>query len=110
MKTTKVGDIGEEMAAIELGRRGYEIIERNWKTRICEIDVIAKRNEVVYFVEVKYRSSKLQGDGFDYITPAKLHHMQRAAEIWVGETRWSGEYALLAVAVTDNELEMREII
>ena len=111
MRTTSIGNQGEQLAAEALVREGYEIIDRNWKTRASEIDIIAARGGSMYFIEVKYRASARQGDGLDYITDQKLSHMRRAAETWVSIYNWQGEYALLAVAVSGigNEADIREI-
>lgn len=99
MHTTKLGNIGEQFACEELVRRGYEILDRNWKNKISEIDIVARKDDVVHFIEVKYRGTGEQGDGLDYITPLKLRHMARAAEIWVLSNDWSGEYCLKAAMV-----------
>jgi putative endonuclease len=111
MHTTDIGNRGEQQAAEALLRAGYEILERNWKTKYAEIDIVARKQGVVYFVEVKFRASDRQGDGFDYITPQKLKHMQRAAALWVAVHNWQGEYELLAVSVSgDTEVvEVREL-
>jgi putative endonuclease len=87
------------------------ICAQNWKTRYCEVDIIAQKAGVMYFVEVKYRKTSHYGDGFDYITGTKLRHMYRAAESWVAIHVWNGEYALLAAAVrgSDTVVEIREI-
>lgn len=69
------GQRAEEVAADYLAAQGYEIIERNWRTRVCEIDIIASKDRVMYFIEVKYRKSNSQGSGLDYITPKKLKQM-----------------------------------
>jgi len=111
MRTTQIGNKGEQLAAEALARLGYEIIDRNWKTKFAEIDIVALKGNVVHFVEVKYRATSRQGDGLDYITDQKLHHMQRAAELWVAVHNWNGEYVLLAVAVSgqSEEIDIREI-
>jgi len=111
MQTTRIGSIGEQLAAEALIRMGYEILERNWKTKWSEVDIVARRKDVMYFVEVKYRATANQGDGFDYITDQKLMHMQRAAELWVSMYNWNGEYELLAASVAGdgNDVDIREI-
>jgi putative endonuclease len=111
MTTRTTGDIGERLAAEELMQLGYKILDRNWKTRAAEIDIVAQKNGVVCFVEVKYRATTRQGDGFDYITDAKLRHMIRAAEIWVAVHNWQGEYTLLAASVNGaaSAVSIREI-
>ena len=112
MKTTIRGKQAETAVAEQLSRDGYEIIDQNWKTKVCEIDVIAKRQNVVYFVEVKYRGRPGQGDGLAYITPNKLHKLHFAANIWCQFNNWDGDYRLLAASVTTDGLDyiIEEII
>lgn len=111
MNTTDVGSHGEQLVAEELTRLGYEVLERNWKTKWAEIDIVARHQGIMYFIEVKYRATENQGDGFDYITSKKLQHMTRASELWVNIHNWTGEYQLLGVSVTgsSNKIDIREI-
>ena len=112
MLTTTIGNHGEQIAAEAMIRQGYEIIDRNWKTKWAEIDIVAQKDGIMHFAEVKFRSSTNQGDGFDYITDQKLMQMQRAAELWVSMRHWSGEYVLLGVSVDGqgNAVDIREIV
>ena len=112
MQTTQIGNRGEQLAAEALSRIGYEIVDRNWKTKWAEIDIIAKKDSVLSFIEVKFRKNSKQGDGFDYITDQKLMHMQRAAQLWVSVNNWPGEYVLQAVSVSGEnyEVDIREIV
>lgn len=98
MSTTATGNAAEDAVAAELRAQGYTVREQNWKTKFSEIDIVAEKDETLYFVEVKYRKTLTAGDGFEYITPAKLHHMQRAAESYVLSHGWTGEYVLLAAS------------
>lgn len=66
-----------------LGREGFSILDRNWRTRWCELDIVARRNETVHFVEVKYRRRPDFGTGFEYITADKAGRLQRAALMWL---------------------------
>ena len=77
------GARGEDAAARYLESVGYKLLARNWKTKACEIDVVAVKNEIVHFVEVKYRRHEDQGGGIAAITPLKLRHMNRAAKLWM---------------------------
>lgn len=83
MTTVEIGRRAEDAACAYLVARGYRIVDRNWRTRWCEIDIVAVRDGVVSFVEVKYRSSSRWGSGVDYITPRKLRQMRFAAEFWL---------------------------
>ncbi len=111
MSTVTAGNNAEAQVAAYLAARGYTIVGRNWKTKFAEVDIVAQKQEVIYFIEVKYRATNQAGDGFDYITPVKLRHMARAAEAWVVTNNWRGPYELLAAAVQGDELtvELAEI-
>ena len=102
MNTSKTGSQAEQSAAEHLVHEGFEIVERNFKTPRCEIDIIARKSNCLYFVEVKYRSGIGQGGGLDYVTNTKLRHMHRAAEIWLQTHRWTGTVTLSAIEVRAN--------
>ncbi len=109
MKTTKfIGDYGEDKACDYLLSRGFTIIDRNWRTRYCEIDIVARKNECVYLVEVKTRSTSTFGSGLEYITSKKIKQMKFAAELWVQHNDWNGGYQLSAVSITDDDIEFLE--
>lgn len=108
--STSIGNHAEVVAAEFLHQKGYVILHRNWKTRVCEIDIIAKKHGTVYFVEVKYRGSKYQGNGLDYITPKKLKQMSFAAENWVQEQKYTGDYQLSAIEVSRDFIVTAHIV
>lgn len=110
MTSFTTGRIAEAEAARHLMRLGYKILKQNWKTRYCEIDIVATANSVVYFVEVKYRKTETQGGGLDYITPKKLDQMCFAAEMWVSENGWRGEYRLGAVELSGPHYTVSKFI
>lgn len=103
MSTTEIGKKAETAASAYLEMRGFTILERNFRRPKCEIDIIARKDNVVHFVEVKYRRTDDQGSGFDAITNTKLRQMARGAHIWVDESKWHGEYVLSAVEVADAD-------
>ncbi|MBC7707988.1 YraN family protein [Polaromonas sp.] len=100
MSPTEIGRKAEIAASAYLEMRGFTILERNFRRPRCEIDIIAQKDEIVHFVEVKYRRSDDQGSGFDAITSTKLRQMARGAHIWVDESKWRGEYVLSAIEVS----------
>jgi Holliday junction resolvase-like predicted endonuclease len=95
----QAGHDAEQRAADYLASQGFEVVELNWKTRYCEIDIVAKKAKTIYLVEVKSRKNSYFGSGFDYITPKKLGQMRFAAEMWVQNHSWSGDYRLAALSV-----------
>lgn len=100
MTSAEAGRYAEGIVAAYLERYGCTIAARNWRTRMCEIDIVAERQDVVYFCEVKYRAHTAQGTGIEYITPKKLAQMRFAAESWVHRHGWAGDYQLCAVEVS----------
>lgn len=102
------GHSAEKQAAVYLIHQGFKLHEMNWRTRWCEIDIVAEKNKVIYFVEVKSRESLDYGSGLDYITAKKLKQMKFAAEFWVSQHEWSGDYRLAVVAIDGGELEFIE--
>lgn len=104
------GARAELAVADSLQIQGYEIIERNWKTNRCEIDVIARTGDVIYFVEVKYRISANQGSGLAYILPRKLKQMELAARSWNQFHDWTGDWRLMAAEVTSSDFSHIELV
>lgn len=100
----------EAAVAELLEQNGFELIDRNWKTKVCEIDLVMQKSKVMYFVEVKYRRQASQGDGFEYIGPQKLHRMNFAANVWCQNFNWNGDYRLMAAAVSGEACEEIQLI
>lgn len=98
-RPTEIGRKAERLTADYLEARGYEIVERNWRTKSCEIDIIAYKSDMLYFVEVKFRSGAGYGTGFEYITWTKLRQMSYAARLWNVKNFWKGAYCLSAASV-----------
>ena len=73
------GDRGEREAARFLRRRGYKILVRKFRTRFGEIDLIARDDETIVFVEVKTRSTNQAGHPTEAITPAKQRRLTQLA-------------------------------
>jgi uncharacterized protein (TIGR00252 family) len=110
MTTFATGRRAEAAAAEYLKARGFEIIQQNYRTRYCEIDIVAAKAGITYFVEVKYRRNRNQGSGLEYITQRKLEQMQLAAEYWVQEHEHTGEHQLAAIEVNGDSYDIAAFI
>lgn len=102
--STQLGQDGESIAADALRARGYTILHQNYKTPRYEIDLIAKKDKVIYFVEVKYRSFDAQGKGYEYVTSQKFQQMVYAAQSWCGEHQYNGDYQLIVISIDGKEI------
>lgn len=110
MSHYEAGRRAEDAAATFLQYKGCDILARNWRTRHCEIDIIAMREGRVYFCEVKYRLHARQGTGLDYITAKKLRQMHFAAELWLARYDWRGESELRAIEVSGADYRVTGVV
>lgn len=110
MNSTRTGHKAEEAAKVYLEMRGYKIVEQNYRRSRCEIDIVAGKGDVMYFVEVKYRRTDSHGSGLEYVTNTKLRQMQFAANTWVEEYKWHGDYQLSAIEIAGTDFVVLSFI
>ena len=107
--TKQLGDRGEQVVVDFLVAAGHEIVARNYKTKLFEVDIISRKNEVLYFTEVKYRSDHDFGEALDFIDKKKQQKMHLAVG---GFMATHPEYAdfrpTLAVAAVDKDFNLEE--
>lgn len=106
--TKSIGDRAEDKVAEYLQREGHEIIDRNWRTKFCEIDIISRRGDTVYFTEVKYRKNARHGDGLAAITAKKQRQMKFAAEVYASGRLLNEQIVLAAASVTGEDMAIEE--
>lgn len=105
--TKKIGDRAEDEVANYLHRQGHTIIERNWKTKYCEIDIVSRKDGIVHFTEVKYRKQSGQGGGLAAITTKKINQMRFAASLYAQAMKLKDiDMRLAAAAVTGDPPEV----
>jgi len=78
-----LGHIGEDLAIQCLIRKGYQILEQNFKVPFGEIDIIAEKKNCICFVEVKSRKSKKYGLPEEAITPHKKKKIIKVAQFYI---------------------------
>lgn len=103
-----VGDAAEDLACNFLRGHGYLIIERNVSSRFGEIDVIAVKEEVLHFIEVKSAPSFEQA--VNNITSAKLNKITKTAYTYMKKKRLDPTFCIDAIIVVDGECELLENI
>ncbi len=88
----ELGALGEQLAVDHLRTLGLQIVQRNWRCRYGELDVIADDHGTVVFVEVKTRTGEGFGGLEEAVTPRKLRRVRRLAGIWLAgqDTSWRG--------------------
>ncbi len=84
----RLGETGEQLAADHLARRGFQILERNYRTRWGELDIVAADGQTIVFCEVKCRIANRAGrDPLESVHPSKRAQIRRIAGRWLAERR-----------------------
>jgi len=106
--TTDTGRLAEAAAARYLEARGHIILDRNWRNRWCELDLVTRQGAAVHFVEVKYRRNTAWGTGFEHISRDKLARLHRATLAWNQAHAYSGPHQIDFISIS-GELSRPEI-
>ncbi|MBR2068568.1 MAG: YraN family protein [Candidatus Gastranaerophilales bacterium] len=84
MNNKATGKYGEEIAQKYLIKQGYKIIETNFRySKMAEIDIIAQKNNVLHFVEVKTRTGNFFGSPFEAVSKTKLSSIYKCAKFYL---------------------------
>ena len=96
----ELGEIGEIRACEFLSRKGLRILDRNWRIKSGEIDIVAAQDSVIVFVEVKTRRSSAFGHPLEAISIEKAARLQRLALAWLATHQRLGiEYRIDAIGM-----------
>jgi putative endonuclease len=101
----ELGTAGEDLAEIWLKVNGYEILHRNWRHSYYEIDIIALKNKILCFIEVKARNASPFGYPEDSVSKKKFRNLQRASDEYLFLNpgyRWI-QYHILAITLHKNK-------
>lgn len=90
MDKLNTGQQGEDLATRYLKEKGYQILTRNFRYKRAEIDIIAQKDKLIAFVEVKTRSSDIFGYPEEFVDEKKAALVIGAADHYIEENRWEG--------------------
>jgi putative endonuclease len=99
-----LGQKGEQMAEDYFRSHGYTILHRNWRYLRYEIDLIAKKGEMLHFIEVKIRSSKKHGLPEESVTDRKMRFLLKAADafLYLNPHYKHIQFDILAISLCEN--------
>jgi len=107
VSTRAIGRDGEEIAAEYLRNNGYRIVEKNYKNRFGEIDVIAKDGNTLVFVEVKTRNTPSYGSPSSAVDSKKQQRIGKVAVTYLTEKRLTHSPVRFdVVSICDGEIEV----
>ncbi|MFH1061911.1 MAG: YraN family protein [Candidatus Omnitrophota bacterium] len=98
----KTGLIGESIAKKFLQKKGYEIIEQNFRTKYSEMDLVVKKKDVLVFVEVRTKTNELFGSPEETINKNKINRLIRSAEAYAACNNYSGKMRIDAICIVLN--------
>jgi len=107
----ELGEKGEKLAAEFLIKNGYQILERNWRFKKAEVDIIAKKNEILAIVEVKTRSSNYFGNPQDFVNQKKIKLLVEAINEYVISKDLDLEvrFDIIAILKNNNNFEIEHL-
>ena len=108
----ELGKLGEELAVEFLQKEGYEILETNWVFQKAEVDIIAKKENILAIVEVKTRSSLDFGLPQDFVKPKKIQLLVKAVNEYVVKNNLDLEvrFDIIAVHKEGKSLNIEHLI
>lgn len=106
----RLGQWGEDVAVEHLRAAGWEVLDRNWRCREGELDIVARDGSVLVFVEVKTRSGRAYGEPAEAVSLSKARRIHGLAVRWLTEQRpkgdWDLRFDILAIVRYDTGPEV----
>jgi putative endonuclease len=107
LSNAEKGQRGESAAAAYLQQRGYLVLARNWRCVGGEIDIVARHQDQIVFIEVRQRSTAEAA--FESITPRKRQRVLHAVETWLSQHDMADQtWRIDVIAVSRAGIEHRE--
>jgi putative endonuclease len=110
MKTKQeIGKYGEDKAVEFLIAESYEILERNWRFKRAEVDIICKKEGILVFVEVKTKTYDFFGKPEEAVTIYKENLLKSAAGAYMRSINydWEIRFDIIAILVNDSKFELK---
>ena len=110
--TKKLGNTGENLAATFLENHGYKILEKNFRIRAAEIDIIAQKDNTIIFVEVKTRSNIRKGTPAEAVNLHKQKKIIEAASVFLQDEKYfdsACRFDVIEILKTGNAFKVNHI-
>jgi len=98
-QNNELGKKGEQIAVDYLVKNNFDIIERNYRFDKAEVDIIAKKNQILAIIEVKTRSSSDFGNPQDFVKPKQIQRLVKAVDEYVTENDLDVEIRFDIIAI-----------
>ena len=107
----QTGTTGEELAASFLEKKGYSVLEKNWRFGHEEIDILASNDSILVVAEVKTRKSNFFGEPEEFVTRQKQKHLIKAANAYMEKNNLDLEvrFDIISIILSGNEQKIFHI-
>ncbi|HET8837646.1 MAG TPA: YraN family protein [Flavobacteriaceae bacterium] len=102
-----LGKKGEQMAVDFLKKNGYSVLARNYRYLKAEVDIIARKGDLLCAVEVKTRSTSDFGDPQEFVKPKQIQQLVKAMDFYASEIEEPVEVRFDIIAIVKNKLGTR---
>jgi putative endonuclease len=101
----KTGTLGESLAATYLQQNGFTLLHQNWRHSHWEVDIIAAKNNILHFIEVKTRRTKKFGHPEESVSKKKIQNLINASEEYLyQQPQWQRiQFNILSITILKNE-------
>ena len=100
----KLGGWGEDLASDYLLKKGYKILEKNYRNNYGEIDIVAKKKKIIIFIEVKTRSGRSFGLPEEAVNRTKQGKLIKISEKYILDNRIKGNYQIDVIAIEKDSI------
>lgn len=106
-----LGQLGEDLAADYLLKMGYKILERNWRFRKAEVDLIVQKENIIAIVEVKTRTSADFGNPQDFVKPKKIKLLVNAVNEYIVSNNLdvTVRFDIIAILQQENKTSLEHL-
>ena len=98
-----IGNFGEDLAVSYLEKNNFTILERNYRFKRCEIDIIAKNKDCIHFIEVKIRKNNMFGYPEDFVSKNQQNRIKLAAENYIYNNNWKNKILFDIISIEKNK-------
>lgn len=102
------GQYGEHLALNFVHEQGYQILDRNWRYRYWEVDIVAMDGDTLVFIEVKSRTNTDFGEPLDFVDWKKKRNLIKLAEAYIKIKSFQGEirFDIVSVYLKTKKIEL----
>ena len=105
-----LGKTGENLALDYLRSHSYSIIQKNFRSKFGEIDIVAEKKHCLYFIEVKTRSNLDHGAPYEAVNKRKIYHIKKAAQYYLLKNSYQDyrlKIGVFSILIDDKKIDIK---